>query len=95
MRQTYDLKREVLQNNTLFTTKRLFPTVRTETMTRETLVTLARKMMLTPKQAAALRQTVETAAGSVEMTDERMVSKCYDIPEVCEYLASICRTATA
>jgi len=63
-------------------------------MRNETLVTLAGKMMLTPKQTVALRCTVETAANSVGMTDDQMISKCYDNPGVCEYLASICRTVT-
>jgi hypothetical protein len=28
------------------------------------------------------------------MTREEMVAKCFDVPEVSEYLASICRTVT-
>ncbi len=56
-----------------------------------TLETLARKMMLTPTQAVAIAAVIDTAAESSQMTREQMVAKCFNIPELCEYLASVCR----
>ena len=59
-----------------------------------TLETLARKMMLTPKQAVAIAATVDCAAESMKMTRQQMIDKCFQIPELTEYLASICRKVT-
>jgi hypothetical protein len=58
------------------------------------LETLARKMMLTPVQAIALPMVITTAAKSVSLTDHEMIGACVSQPRVCEYLASVCRSAT-
>lgn len=65
-------------------------------MTRhERLATLARKMMLTANQAVALTETLTVAASKVGMSESQLVDACFDKPEVCEYLASICRKVTS
>jgi hypothetical protein len=59
-----------------------------------TLATLAHKMMLTVTQAVALPAVIDTAAESQNITRDAMISHCTRSSEVCEYLASICRTVT-
>lgn len=64
------------------------------TTARETsLVTLARKMMLTAKQAIALPTTITVAAGKVGMAEADMIAAALDNTALAQYLANACRVA--
>lgn len=62
--------------------------------TADRLATLARKMMLTNKQAVALPTTITVAANGQGMTEEEIIGHCFSNPSVCQYIASICRKVT-
>lgn len=55
------------------------------------LTILASKMMLTPIQTIALPATIEVGARKMSMTEDAFMAKVEQIPELREYVASICR----
>ena len=61
---------------------------------RLTLITLARKMMLKPDQAIALPIVMDKAALVAQCSRQEMIERTHAIPQVCEYLAHVCRQAT-
>ena len=58
------------------------------------LVTLAKKMMLTPSQAVALPEVISSAAQKCGMSEAALVASCFDNGQVRDYLASVCRQVT-
>lgn len=55
------------------------------------LVTLAHKMMLTPRQAIAIAGVVDKAASSVGWDRAKMIQAAMRNGELRSYLASVCR----
>ena len=59
------------------------------------LVTLARKMMLTPAQAAVLPTAIERAAALADMGEASMTVECMRNAPLAAYIAAICRKVEA
>lgn len=58
------------------------------------LAVLARKMMLNTMQAVALPAVVTRAAVHAGITEDEFVTKCFDLPELAQYVAGVCRRVT-
>lgn len=58
----------------------------------KTLVTLAAKMMLTPRQAIVLPATIEVAARKCRMDEFDLMAQLMTKTEARDYFASVCRT---
>lgn len=61
------------------------------TTTTRRLAILASKMMLTDLQTIALPAAIEVATRRMSMTEESFITKMEQIPELREYMASLCR----
>lgn len=55
------------------------------------IATLARKMMLTARQAVALPTAITVASSKVGMSEEAFVSECMANAPLASYVASVCR----
>ena len=56
---------------------------------------LAMKMALTPAEAVALPTVIEVAAVKVGLSKNNMLQSALRNPELCQYLAGVCRETIA